>query len=133
VICTHLISALCGHSEATMRTCERALIQALWDHTYHLWIFRNNEDHKMATALLLNTNIKHSTPVSHNNITISMCVITFTIHYNKVISKLPKASCSFCLLTSTVRCLDQLTSTLTVHQRTTSLYEAHKLNISPPL
>jgi hypothetical protein len=24
---------------------ERALIQALWDHVYRLWTFRNNEDH----------------------------------------------------------------------------------------
>jgi hypothetical protein len=27
-------------------TCERAFIKALWNHTYRLWIFRNNEDHK---------------------------------------------------------------------------------------
>jgi hypothetical protein len=30
----------------TANACERTLIQALWDHTYRLWIFRNNEDHK---------------------------------------------------------------------------------------
>jgi hypothetical protein len=30
----------------TAKACKRALIQALWDHTYRLWIFRNNEDHK---------------------------------------------------------------------------------------
>jgi hypothetical protein len=30
----------------TAKACERALAQALWDHTYQLWIFRNNEDHK---------------------------------------------------------------------------------------
>jgi hypothetical protein len=30
----------------TVKACERALIQALWDHTYRLWTFRNNEDHK---------------------------------------------------------------------------------------
>jgi hypothetical protein len=30
----------------TFKSRERALIQALWDHTYRLWIFRNNEDHK---------------------------------------------------------------------------------------
>jgi hypothetical protein len=30
----------------TAKSCERALIQALWDNTYRLWIFRNNEDHK---------------------------------------------------------------------------------------
>jgi hypothetical protein len=29
----------------TDKACERSLIQALWDHTYRLWIFRNNEDH----------------------------------------------------------------------------------------
>jgi hypothetical protein len=28
------------------KSCERALIQALWDHTYRIFIFRNNEDHK---------------------------------------------------------------------------------------
>jgi hypothetical protein len=26
--------------------CERAFIKTLWNHTYRLWIFRNNEDHK---------------------------------------------------------------------------------------
>jgi hypothetical protein len=31
----------------TTKACERALVQALWDHTYRLWIFRNNEDHKI--------------------------------------------------------------------------------------
>jgi hypothetical protein len=29
----------------TAKACQRALIQSLWDHTYHLWIFRNNEYH----------------------------------------------------------------------------------------
>jgi hypothetical protein len=28
------------------KACERALIQALWDHTHKLWIFKNSEDHK---------------------------------------------------------------------------------------
>jgi hypothetical protein len=27
-------------------TCESAMIRALWSHSYRLWIFRNNEDHK---------------------------------------------------------------------------------------
>jgi hypothetical protein len=27
-------------------TCECALIQALWDHKYRLWMFHTNEDHK---------------------------------------------------------------------------------------
>jgi hypothetical protein len=27
-------------------TCERAMIRALWNHSYCLWIFRNNEDNK---------------------------------------------------------------------------------------
>jgi hypothetical protein len=27
-------------------TCERAMIRALWNHSYRLWIFHNNEDHK---------------------------------------------------------------------------------------
>jgi hypothetical protein len=27
-------------------TCERAMIKALWNHSYRLWIFRNNEVHK---------------------------------------------------------------------------------------
>jgi hypothetical protein len=27
-------------------TCERAIIKALWNHTYRLWIFRNNDYHK---------------------------------------------------------------------------------------
>jgi hypothetical protein len=27
-------------------SCERALFKALWNHTYRLWIFLNNEDHK---------------------------------------------------------------------------------------
>jgi hypothetical protein len=30
----------------TAKSYKRALVQALWDHTYQLWIFRNNEDHK---------------------------------------------------------------------------------------
>jgi hypothetical protein len=30
----------------TSKSCERALIQLLWDHIYCLWTFRNNEDHK---------------------------------------------------------------------------------------
>jgi hypothetical protein len=30
----------------TAKACERALIQALWDHIYRLWSFRNTEDHK---------------------------------------------------------------------------------------
>jgi hypothetical protein len=31
----------------TAKSCESALVHALWDHTsYHLWIFRNSEDHK---------------------------------------------------------------------------------------
>jgi hypothetical protein len=30
----------------TSKACERALIQALWDHNYRLWTFSNNEDHK---------------------------------------------------------------------------------------
>jgi hypothetical protein len=28
------------------KACERALIQALWDHIYRLWSFHNIEDHK---------------------------------------------------------------------------------------
>jgi hypothetical protein len=27
-------------------TRERAMIKSLWNHSYSLWIFRNNEDHK---------------------------------------------------------------------------------------
>jgi hypothetical protein len=27
-------------------TCERAIMRAIWNHSYRLWIFRNNEDHK---------------------------------------------------------------------------------------
>lgn len=27
-------------------TCERAMIKALWSHSYRLWIFHNKEDHK---------------------------------------------------------------------------------------
>jgi hypothetical protein len=30
----------------TAKACEFSLFQALWDHTYILWTFRNNEDHK---------------------------------------------------------------------------------------
>jgi hypothetical protein len=30
----------------TAKACERALIQALWDHIYRLWSFWNTEDHK---------------------------------------------------------------------------------------
>jgi hypothetical protein len=30
----------------TAKVCERALIQALWDHICRLWSFRNTEDHK---------------------------------------------------------------------------------------
>jgi hypothetical protein len=30
----------------TAKVCKQARIQSLWDHTYRLWIFRNNEDHK---------------------------------------------------------------------------------------
>jgi hypothetical protein len=30
----------------TLKAGERALVQALWDHTYRLWIFRNKKDHK---------------------------------------------------------------------------------------
>jgi hypothetical protein len=30
----------------TAKSCERALIQALGDHLYRLWSFRNTEDHK---------------------------------------------------------------------------------------
>jgi hypothetical protein len=33
----------------TAKACDRALIQSLWGHTYRLWIFRNNEDHKNDT------------------------------------------------------------------------------------
>jgi hypothetical protein len=47
-------------------TCERAFIKALWNHTYRLWIFRNNEDHKNETHDVaeynqkeLDTNIGH--------------------------------------------------------------------------
>jgi hypothetical protein len=28
------------------KTCERAIIGALWNHSYRLWIFRDNKDHK---------------------------------------------------------------------------------------
>jgi hypothetical protein len=28
------------------KTCECAILQALWNHTYRSWIFRNNKDHK---------------------------------------------------------------------------------------
>jgi hypothetical protein len=30
----------------TAKSCERALIQSLWDHIYCVWTFQNNEDHK---------------------------------------------------------------------------------------
>jgi hypothetical protein len=30
----------------TVKACKCALMQALWGHTYQIWIFRNNEDHK---------------------------------------------------------------------------------------
>jgi hypothetical protein len=58
----------------TANACERALIQALWDHTYRLWIFRNNEDHKNDNRPVaqykqqaLDLRITQQYPTFHNN------------------------------------------------------------------
>jgi hypothetical protein len=49
-------------------TCERAFIKALWNHTYILWIFRNNEDHKNENRAVAEYNQKElDTKIGHLN------------------------------------------------------------------
>jgi hypothetical protein len=74
--------------------CERALIQALWDHIYRLWSFRNTEDRK-------NDNLSIAQYKQQAlDIKISQKHTTFpSIYYNKVtLTSLKTSSCYYSYL-----------------------------------